>query len=60
MYQAGESHYQKWYPKIRDALLPKQRSDGSWHGGSGGQEYSTAMAILILGVPYRFLPIYQR
>ncbi len=60
MYQAGQSHYQKWYPKIRDALLKKQRADGSWSGGGGGAEYSTAMAILILGVPYRFLPIYQR
>ncbi len=60
MYQAGDANYQKWYPKIRDALLRKQRSDGAWHGGAGGSVYSTAMSILILGVPYRYLPIYQR
>ena len=60
MYQAGESHYQQWYPKIQKALLAKQRSDGSWTGGSGGTTYATSMSILILGVPYRYLPIYQR
>ncbi len=56
MYQAGESYYQEWYPKIRDALLAKQDKDGNWKG----EGYETPMAILILGVPYRFLPIYQR
>jgi hypothetical protein len=60
MYQAGERYYNEWYPKIRDALLLKQASDGGWSGGSGGKAYSTSMSILILGVPYRFLPIYQR
>ena len=60
MYQAGEGYYQAWYPKIRSALLRKQQSDGSWRGASGGTSCTTAMAILILGVPYRYLPIYQR
>jgi len=62
MYQAGEAYYQQWYPKIHDALLKKQRDDGSWlgEGGESDPAYGTAMSILILGVPYRFLPIYQR
>jgi hypothetical protein len=60
MYQAGEKYYQAWYPQIQQALLRRQRSDGSWTGGRGGTAYSTAMAVLILGVPYRYLPIYQR
>ncbi|MCX5677012.1 MAG: terpene cyclase/mutase family protein [Planctomycetota bacterium] len=62
MYQAGESYYQEWYPRIRDALLPQQKPDGSWSGGGeeGDPSYATSMSILILGVPYRFLPIYQR
>ena len=55
MYQAGEAFYQSWYPRIRESLIGKQRQDGSW-----SEEYGTPMAILILGVPYRFLPIYQR
>ena len=57
MYQAGDEYYQQWYPKIRDSLLKKQAAEGNWPGGHG---IGTQMAILILGVPYRFLPIYQR
>jgi len=59
MYQAGEEHYETWYPRIRNALLSKQTGNGSWKSGNG-DAYATGMAILILGVPYRFLPIYQR
>jgi len=55
MYQAGESYYQNWYPKIREALVKSQRPDGAW-----GHDYTTPMSVLILGVPYRYLPIYQR
>lgn len=55
MYQAGEGYYQSWYPLVRESLIAKQRQDGSWP-----QDYETPMAILVLGVPYRFLPIYQR
>jgi len=65
MYQAGENYYQAWYPRIRDALLRRQQNDGSFTGGTGRGDNATpvcdtAFAILILGVPYRFLPIYQR
>jgi hypothetical protein len=59
MYQAGEAYYQDWYPNIRDALINRQRTDGSWDRGHD-VGYGTAMSILTLGVPYRFLPIYQR
>jgi hypothetical protein len=71
MYQDGEASYQNWYPMIRDALINAQQSNGSWGGGSSPpgtntiiqidpDSYCTPMAILILGVPHRFLPIYQR
>ena len=59
VYQAGEAYYQKWYPKIHDALLKRQRANGSWSGAHGGA-FGTSLAVLILGVPYRFLPVYQR
>ena len=55
VYQAGESYYQRWYPKIHDALLDRQRRDGSF-----GSPFDSALAVLVLGVPYRYLPVYQR
>ena len=58
-YQAGDEYFGYWYPRISRALLGTQAADGSWSGGSQGG-MSTSLAVLILGVPYRYLPIYQR
>ena len=60
MVQAGDEHYARWYPRIRDALLAKQNPDGSWAGGKAGYPHVTPMAVLILTAPYRYIPIYQR
>lgn len=60
MYRAGEQQHQQWYPFVRDALLERQRADGSWTGSPGGDGLSTAMAIIVLGADYHYLPIYQR
>lgn len=59
MYQAGDQFYQPWYPKIRDGLLAKQEREGCWDD-QPGRPFGTAMGVLIMGVPYRYLPIYQR
>jgi hypothetical protein len=58
--QDSDEAYAEWYPKIRDAMLKRQQKNGSWLGGEGGAPQSTSMAILTLGTPHRFLPIYQR
>lgn len=56
MVQSGDEYYAEWYPKIRDALIQKQnKKDGSW-----GATYQSCMAILILGTPHRYIPVYQR
>ncbi len=62
MYQAGDAYYQPWYARIRDALLARAKADGGWPAGNSGSspQFATALSILVLGVPYRFLPIYQR
>lgn len=64
MYQTGTAEFNAYYTQIMYSLLdPKRRrSDarGKYWSIKEGDTYSTAMAILILGVPYRFLPIYQR
>jgi hypothetical protein len=59
MYQSGNADFQAWYPKIASKLLAIQNQDGRWSFRLG-DKYATSMAILILGVPYRYLPIYQR
>ena len=59
MYQAGDKFFQPWYPKIAATLVNEQWKDGSWHIGDA-PIFDTGMAIMILGVPYRFVPIYQR
>ena len=59
MYQSGDANFQAWYPRISATILSKQAKDGSWRG-QHGQAYGTSLSILIIGVPYRYLPIYQR
>jgi len=65
MVQAGDDYYSEWYPQIRDALIKKQGADGAWGGaktesGKRGASYETPMAIIILAIPHRYIPIYQR
>ena len=61
MYQAGDPHFSRWYAMVEEDLLARQRDDGAFPNESGyNRELATAMSVLVLGVPYRFLPIYQR
>jgi hypothetical protein len=61
MYLAGGPHWSKWWPAIRDELVMNQdREDGTWHDGYAGTAYGTAMALVILQMPKRYLPIFQK
>ncbi len=65
LYQrAGKEKYKKdwqqYYQKIRNKLLGIQAPDGSWNGDSVGTTYGTAIAAIILQLPYGYLPICQR
>ncbi len=60
MYYAGGNNWAEWYPPMRDEILKLQnKSEGNWQGEIS-PEYCTAFACLMLEVPYRYLPIYQR
>ena len=59
MFLAGDTRWQSWWPPIRGELLEKQTAEGSWRG-QAGQEYGTAMALIILQIPNRLLPIFQK
>ncbi len=59
-YLAGGDIWAEWWPAIRDELLGMQRSTGAWPDPSVGDAYGTSMALIILQMPKRFLPIFQK
>jgi len=59
-YQAGDKYWDGYFPSIRDQLIRIQAADGSWPGDGIGQTYGTSIALVILQLPYKYLPIYQR
>jgi hypothetical protein len=60
MYLAGEDKWRVYFPAMRDLLLAEQSDDGSWPGDQVGPTYGTAVALIILQLPYKNLPIMQR
>lgn len=63
MYQAGGKYWHEWWPAIRDAMIQSQAGNGAWRSGESGQygeAFGTGLALLILQIPYRYLPIFQR
>jgi hypothetical protein len=59
-YQAGDKYWDNYFPATREQLLNLQQADGSWNGDGVGQVYGTGISLIILQLPYKFLPIYQR
>jgi len=58
---ASPEDFRWWYPQVRDVLLAKQLPDGSFGSpGKGHADYETATALVVLGMPYSFVPTYQR
>jgi len=60
-YMAGDQYWDKYFPTTRDQLLGMQNAaDGYWDGDGIGRTYGTSIALIILQLPYKFLPVYQR
>lgn len=61
LYVIGGDAWAWYYPAIRDELLGSQRPDGSFPCRTGPSDtFSTAVASIILSLPYGYLPIFQR
>ena len=60
MYLAGGTPWARWWPAIREELIHKQAEDGSWEDRSVGYVYATSMSLIILQMPKRYLPIFQK
>ncbi|MBX3436507.1 MAG: terpene cyclase/mutase family protein [Planctomycetaceae bacterium] len=54
----GEQGWDNWFPQLRDELLFKQSADGSWHDPNIGNEYATAMALIVLQFPLANIPLF--
>jgi hypothetical protein len=59
-YMAGDEYWDKYFPATRDQLIGMQAPDGSWQGDGIGQVYGTAIAVIILQLPFKYLPVFQR
>ncbi len=52
-------YWNTWYPAIRDELLQVKRAqDGTWPDERVGPEFGTAMASIILQIPYNYVPVF--
>lgn len=60
MYLAGGERWRTWWPAIRDELISRQGDTGLWSDNHAGSSYGTAMALIILQMPKRYLPIFQK
>lgn len=57
---AGGPTWERWWPAIRRELITTQTPGGSWQDASVGEDYGTAMSLIILQMPKRYLPIFQK
>ena len=60
IYQTGDKNWDNYFPPARDMILKQQAADGSWEGDGVGPIYGTSVACVMLQLPYKFMPIYQR
>jgi len=61
MYTVGDPYWKPYFEEVRELLVELQNEDGSWPNRTGpGLAFGTALGVLILEIPYRFLPIFQR
>jgi len=60
-YTRGDPYWRPYFKELREVLLGMQEEDGSFPNSTGpGDVFGTAVGCLILEIPYRFLPIFQR
>lgn len=58
MFLAGGEYWAEWFPAIRTELLAKQLPSGGW-SEEVSEDYCTALALIILQVPNRYLPVFS-
>jgi hypothetical protein len=56
MFLAGDQYWADFYPAIRDELIRRQQND-HWEGDFN-DDYATSMALIILQMPNRYMPVF--
>lgn len=56
----GRKDWREYYNWAVQRLRSTQAGNGSWNGDYVGTTYGTAIATLMLQLPYNYLPIFQR
>ena len=59
MFLAGGRYWKTWYPAIRDLLIERQNADSGVWNGEVDENYCTAVALIILQMPNRYLPVFN-
>lgn len=59
-YMSGDKYWDEYFPAVRDQLLQMQNKEGYWEGDGIGRTYGTAIALIVLQLPYKYLPVFQR
>jgi prenyltransferase beta subunit len=59
MFLAGGKYWADWFPGIRDKLIDSQEHDTGGWSGEIDPVYCTAMALIILQMPNRYLPVFN-
>ncbi|GAB4154241.1 MAG: hypothetical protein Fur0037_22890 [Planctomycetota bacterium] len=60
-FQRGGPRFARYYGRLCRDVLDSQQKDGRWRNSVGpGDEFSTAMACILLQVDKQLLPIFQR
>ena len=69
LHHYGGDDWDEWNRRVRELLIQTQSrqgcESGSWHFpdhycDSGGRLLNTALAVMILETPYRFMPLYRK
>lgn len=70
LYQIGGTRWKTYYPKIRNGTVQSQTrsgdptTNGAWEGGRvggvPGKLFGTSVAVFLLSIPNRYLPILQQ
>ncbi|HVT81656.1 MAG TPA: prenyltransferase/squalene oxidase repeat-containing protein [Phycisphaerae bacterium] len=59
MFMYGGDAWEAYWPAVRRSLLAKQQADGHW-SGEAGDVFGTSMALIMLQIPNRLLPVLQK